>query len=98
MLFREKGIPGIPLLARIGLDEADVKTALEQFNLSLWLVVKVTASPGPRLTRGCLLRNDHDATQLAFHLAFDAIFFIRGSLDRLYGLRRIVQREIEAVE
>src|SRR5262249_33401599 len=28
----------------------------------------------------------------------DAIFFIRGSLDRLDGQRRIVQQEIEAVE
>src|SRR5262245_41929485 len=48
VLFYEKGVPGIPFLARVGLDKADVKPALEQFNLSLWLVVKVPAAPGPR--------------------------------------------------
>src|SRR5262249_40209290 len=98
MSFREKGVPGIPRPARIGLDEADVKTALEQFNLSLWLVVKVAASPGPRLPTGCLLRNDHDAAQLALRLAIDPSSFIRGSFGRLDGQRRIVHQEVEAIE
>jgi hypothetical protein len=52
--------------------------AFEQLNFSLWLVVEVTASPGPRLTRGRLLRNDHDTPQLALHLVFDPIFFSSG--------------------
>ena len=53
VLFREKGIPGIPRLTRIDVNEADVKAALEQFNLGLRLVVKVTASPGPRPAESC---------------------------------------------
>src|SRR6185436_796136 len=98
MLFREKDIPGVPRLSRIGLDKANVKTALEQFNLSLWLVIKITASPGPRLTRGCLFRYHHDAAQLALHLAIDPGAFLRRSLDRLDGQCRIVHQEVEAIE
>jgi len=75
-----------------------VKTALEQFNLSLWLVIKITASPGPRLTRGCLLRYHHDAAQLALHLAIDPGAFLRGSLERLDRQCRIVHQKVEAIE
>ena len=43
-------ITGIPVLDVVGLDEADVKATLEQLDFSLRLVVKIAASPGPRLT------------------------------------------------
>src|SRR5262245_35056382 len=98
MLFGEKGIPGIPRLAGIDFDKADVKTALKQLNFSLGLVVEVKASPGPRLTRSCPLRNDHDATQLPLHLAVYPIFSIRGSFDRLDRQRLLVHQEVEAVK
>ena len=98
MLFGEEGVPGVPLLAGIGQDEADVKTALEQLDLGLGLVVEVIAAPGPRVAGGRLLRNDHDAPQLALHLALDPVFFVRGRLDRLDGQVGLVHQEVVAVE
>src|SRR5262249_8260375 len=98
MLFCEKRVPGIPVLHVIGLNEADVKATLEQLDLSLWLVVEVAASPGPRLARSHPLRNDHDTAQLPLHLAPDTGSFVAGSLDWLDRQCRIVHQEVEAVE
>ena len=86
------GLPGSDV------DEGDVKTPLEQFDLGLGLVVPVTASPGPRVAGRRLLRNDHDAPPLALHLALDPILFVRRRLDRLDGQGLLVHQEVVAVE
>ena len=102
VLFGEEGVPGVPLLARlqrgVGRDVGDVKTALEQFDFGLRLVVPVTASPGPRIAGGRLLRNDHDAPPLALRRVLDAELFSFRRLERLDGQGRLVHHEVVAVE
>src|SRR5438552_3455931 len=64
MLLREPVIPGVPLFAGVWRDEGDVKTAPEQFDFGLWLVIPVTTLPRPWLAGSRLLRRHHDAASL----------------------------------
>lgn len=76
----KKLVPRIPLPARFqilaGLDVSDMKSALEQFNFRLGLVVPIAASPAPRVARRHGFRNDDDASPLPFDLVPDAIAFV----------------------
>src|SRR5438093_7765697 len=79
MLLGEERVPGIPFLARpqggVGGDVGDVKSAPEQFDLGLRLMIPITTPPGPRLAWRGLLRDDHDASPLALRRISDAELF-----------------------
>src|SRR5579872_1479915 len=65
MLFRQKPVPRVPLLAWTAHDIGDVITPPEQFNLGLGLVIPVTASPGPRIAGRRGFWGNHNAANLA---------------------------------
>ena len=93
-----KVVPGVPRLARVGPDEADVEAAPEQLDLGLRLVVPVVAPPGPGVAGGRLLRDDHDAATLALLRGPDAVALALGPLERRDGQARLVHHEVVAVE
>ena len=98
VLFGQECVPGVPRFAGIAQDEADVKAALEQFNLGLRFMVEIIATPGPRFAWGRIFRHDHDAPQLAFHLSSDTVSFVGRGLERLDGQVRLVHQKVKAIE
>src|ERR1035437_7810169 len=72
--------------------------SLEQFDLSLGLMVPVTATPRPGVAERHRFLNNHHAPSLALHPVLDPIFFVVSRLDGLDGQALLVHLEVVAVE
>src|ERR1051325_11935868 len=72
VLFRQKFVPPVPRLAlpsRVGRYKGDVKTASQQFDFGLRLVVPIAGLPRPRTAGRRLLGNNYDAAALTVFYA-----------------------------
>ncbi len=98
----EKLIPGVPLLAGlergVGGDIGDVKTAPQQFDLGLRLMVPVATLPGPGVSGRGGFRDDDDAAPLAFSGIADAEALAVGRFERRDRQSLFVHHEIVPIK
>ena len=102
VLFREKGVPSLPLPAgfqgRAGFDITDVKTAFQQLNFRLRLVIPITAPPGPGITLSRHFGNDDEAPSLARDRVFDSIMVVGFRFERLDGQAAFIHQKIVTIK
>jgi hypothetical protein len=85
-------------IAGVWRNEGDVKTAPEQFDFGLRLVVPITSLQRPRIAGSRLLRNNNDAASLTFRWITDGKFSPFWPLEWRDGKALFIHRVIETIE